>query len=172
MDIETQIMIDLHEVVRNVTVWAQELLLDYIDEYVYEWGRQQKRIAATQYNQLTMYYMWNNFQPTMQFRNSIIFEQMHTDIADYIGYMIYSDPMQMEYDGVDNLHGNKMYDYRATLMERLNEGKDDMPNAAKIRWWKNRPPFFDMYLKRLEGEIYPRFEYEMSKMGWNWRREA
>ena len=172
MDIETQIMIDLHTVVKNVTEWAHELLLDYIDDYVYEWGKQQKRIAADKYNQLTMYYLWNNFQPTGQFRRSVVYEQMHTDIDDYIGYMIYSRPELMEYDGVDNLHGNRYYDYRATLMERLNEGKDDLPNGAKIRWWKNRPEFFDMYLKRLNSEIYKRFEYEMTKIGWKWRKEA
>ena len=171
LDVETQLTIDLHAVVRNVTEWAKDLLVDYIDRYVYQWGAQQKKMAAQQ-GQLTMYYIWNKFQPTGQFKRSIVFEQMHTDIENYIGYTIFSKQELMEYDGVDNLHGNRQHDYRAVLMERLNEGYTDMPNHAHIEWWKNRPQFFDMYLDELEDLVYQRFEYEMTKRGLAWRKEG
>lgn len=170
--IEQQIMADLNDIVLRVTEWAEDLLIEYIDRYVYDWGERMKSLAETNYGQLTAYYIHNDKKPTGQFRRSIVHEDMHSGLANYIGYMIFSDPEKMDYDGKDGLHGDEQHDYRAVLMERLNRGMDDIPNNAKWRWWTLRTNFFDLYIEYLDKHIYQQFEKEMTRKGMNWRREG
>lgn len=160
-----QINKDLEKVILNVTEWAENLLLEYIDKYVYQWGEKQKAFALKNYGQHTAYYIHNNNKPTYQFRNSIT-HTAHRPIAEYVGYMIYSDGDTMDLDGKDGLHGTETHDYRNVLLQRLNEACDDIPNNARIRWWRHRPPFFDMYIEELDDSIHLKFMNEMHKLGW------
>lgn len=160
-----QINKDLEKIILNVTEWAEDLLKEYIIEYVYKWGESQKRYALLEYGQRTAYYIHNNKRPTYQLLHSITHEA-HRPIADYVGYMIFADPDKMELDGKDALHGTRTHDYRAVILQRLNDACDDIPNNAHIRWWTKRKPFFDMYLEELDDSIHLKFMNEMHKFGW------
>ena len=85
----------------------------------------------------------------------------------------------MSLDMSNSLHGTwkTHHDYRAVLMERLNEAADDYEsdneNKSIWRWWTEHTPngryhFFDIFLYRMNYEIYVQFEKEMTKMGWAW----
>lgn len=173
-----QINKDLNVVVENVTYWAQEELRKTIDKWVYKWGEAMKQKAFLETGQHTAYYIHNNSRPTRQLYNSITIDRIHSDLKNYIGYMIFSDPTKMDYDGKDGLHGTETHDYRAVLLERLNESKDDIPNKARMRWWTTpytmgaRNGFFDRFLDYLQKNVYHQFELEMTKRGMKWRKEG
>jgi hypothetical protein len=184
-----QIKKDLAVIVMNVTEWAEDLLKEYIIEYVYKWGEKQKRLAELRtqgHEQYPVYHKYSQYntrrynpsewdsgyrpsgQASGQFLHSIISERIHADVSDYIGYMIYSDPTRMDYNADTSLHGTRSgNDNRTTLIERLNNAMDDWDGGAQIRWWRDRKPFFDMYLDKLDKEIYKKFFDEMRKQGMN-----
>ena len=183
MSIEKQVGKDLNRIVLNVTEWAEDLLREYIQRYVYDWGEMMKRRALKDFGQETAYYIKNGSQPTGQFLESIRHDTYLKHVLEgYVGYMIFSDPDKMDVDIENNLHGGihngTASDHRANLLERLNESFDDMGNKAQWRWWtkpytlSGRYHFFDRYLEELDNKIYGRFEYEMTRMGWKWKNEG
>ena len=173
---------DLQIVVKNVAEWVRSELMDEIEVHVYQWGERMKREAMSRYGQESVYYLKNNKQPTYEFLNSIVCDpQLENAISGFVAYTVFSDPELMSLDMSNSLHGtwNTHHDYRAVLMERLNEAADDYesgnPNKNIWRWWtlhdqNGRYHFFDNFLARMEQEIYPQFEKEMTKIGWAWQR--
>lgn len=178
VDIEVQIQKDLDTVVKNVAEWVRAELMDEIEVHVYQWGETQKRKAETQYGQESAYYILNDSKPTYQFLNSIVCDPLlDKAIRGFVGYQVMSDRELMDLDGTNYLHGTWKggHDFRAVLMERLNEAADDYEGNARWRWWTShdtngRYHFFDNFIKRLESEIYVRFEKEMTAIGWKWQR--
>ena len=165
-------MIDLQKVVQNVTEWAEMELQEFIQHYVYDFGETRKKDAKNIFGQEPIYYNGTG-HATGQFKRSITHDTLHEDLENYIGYMIFSDPTKMQYLGEKHLHGTKTHDFRATLIERLNDAEDDIPEInARWRWWTERQPFFDLYLDYLNRHIYQRFEIEMSKVGMKWKKEG
>ena len=176
-DLEIRINKDLYQVVTNVAEWAKDLLCTYIQERIYRWGEEQKESALMDYGQHP-FYAEGTGEATGQLLNSIVLEPMLMGaITNYVGYTIFSDPSKMSYSGEDYIHGTPSTDYRAVLLERLNEAMDDY-GKARYPWWANKTDphgryhFFDDYLQELNEYIYKQFEKEMANVGWAYRKEG
>ena len=186
-DLEMQIMADLNKVVENVTEWAEDGLREFLLHYVYDYGDMHKTEFEDGSRVGLQYHNDDRFKPhrywgsgkgyaTGQTLHSITYRPLFNMAVDEIGYEIFSDYQQMQTNGSTMLHSDGSSDNRADMFRLLNENISSMGDASD--WWNNRTPFFDEYLDYLgnmndsNSRIYKRFEYEMTKIGWKWRKES
>lgn len=168
---------DLYQVVTRVAEWATDLLREYLQTRIYDWGEEQKERAFRESGQYPIYADGSG-HPTGDLMRSITMDEVVGGaIANYVGYTIFSDPQKMSLNHDHYIHSDGQTDYRAVLLERLNDALGDYPGEVRDQWWTSNDPyghfhFFDDYIRDLDANIYSQFEKEMTKIGWAWQREG